>query len=502
MGFGYGRVTNHADTEAYSKDDGKRVASRFSNDMVAHVWNAQTQTRGYSSNGNFYFEGPTLYSYGTHFPVATILPDGVAVMNADSVSVTTSGHQSDARSASSNRDAFYVASLDKRLSGIRAIAEGRDTKANVRKWLARNALELTGKRVPVGSYRYEANSPRGEAFGAYLASLAKLRADEWPAILRRAEAAKAKADAKAKAEKAAATEAESIRLADMPDRDFRNMIARFGVDYNAYGLDTLAKRLKTARGLALHAKRGKLAAASRLATLRERVKRVDLERATFAERRQARIARQELGIAVANVRAIRDSNDAGATMTYNGMVALGRDLDKIAEHGRLSSLKDKARRLSTLATIGVGAIRAEESRRREVERANEAKERAERIALWLAGESVGRIYFDAESGGAAMRINGDTLETSHGAQVPLSHAIKAFRFVKLCRERGEAWRRNGRVVRVGHFQIDWIDPQGNFQAGCHYFTWPEVERVAKLADVAECPPSADAVEVTSEKHAA
>ena len=97
-----------------------------------------------------------------------------------------------------------------------------------------------------------------------------------------------------------------------------------------------------------------------------------------------------------------------------------------------------------------------------------------------------------------MRIRGDTLETSQGASVPLAHAIKVFRFVKLCRERGQAWHRNGKTVRVGHFQVDSIDAAGNFKAGCHDFTWPEVERVARLAGVADSEASAAAVEVTTE----
>lgn len=40
--------------------------------MVAHIW-ANQRTNGETSaegNGNIYFEGPTIYSYGRHFPIA------------------------------------------------------------------------------------------------------------------------------------------------------------------------------------------------------------------------------------------------------------------------------------------------------------------------------------------------------------------------------------------------------------------------------------------------
>jgi hypothetical protein len=140
------------------------------------------------------------------------------------------------------------------------------------------------------------------------------------------------------------------------------------------------------------------------------------------------------------------------------------------------------------------AIAAERERRR-VER---EREEAERRAEWIAGKGNGR--FDDANGGALLRIAGDPakpetaeLETSHGARVPLAHAIKAFRFVKLIREAGGHWQRNGRTVRVGHYQLDSIDPDG-FNAGCHRINWPEIERVAKLAGVFDCEPSDAAAE--------
>jgi hypothetical protein len=69
--------------------------------------------------------------------------------------------------------------------------------------------------------------------------------------------------------------------------------------------------------------------------------------------------------------------------------------------------------------------------------------------------------------------------------VPLEHAVRVFRFVKLCRERGEAWQRNGRSLRVGHFQVDSVDANGDFTAGCHFIAWPETEAAAIAAGVAD-----------------
>jgi hypothetical protein len=82
--------------------------------------------------------------------------------------------------------------------------------------------------------------------------------------------------------------------------------------------------------------------------------------------------------------------------------------------------------------------------------------------------------------------------------VPLSHAIRVFQFVKLCRERNQEWKRNGKTLRVGHFQVDFIHADGSFQAGCHFIGWPEIERVARKHDLFEV----DAIDTTEEKEMA
>ncbi len=153
-------------------------------------------------------------------------------------------------------------------------------------------------------------------------------------------------------------------------------------------------------------------------------------------------------------------------------------------------------------TIASAEQREAAEREAERERA-EAAERfardAERRRAWLAGESDNardsayRPLAD-ERGRALMRIKGADLETSWGATVPLAHAIRAFRFIKAMREAGRTWHRNGKTIRVGHYQVDAIEADGSFTAGCHSFAWPEVERVAILAGVADCPASEAAAE--------
>lgn len=135
--------------------------------------------------------------------------------------------------------------------------------------------------------------------------------------------------------------------------------------------------------------------------------------------------------------------------------------------------------------------RAERKAEKERERrANEIQAAREAIADWRDGARNFLPYTANrdENGGALLRVRGDMLETSQGARVPLADAIRVFRFVKLCRERGEAWQRNGATLPVGAFQVDRVAPNGTFRAGCHLIHWPEIERAAIAAGVENIAP--------------
>lgn len=73
----------------------------FENSMLAHVWAQQSQPEGRGSN--FFFDGPTIYSYGRHFPIASFIKNDKglpAVLFTDQdYSVTTSRHKHYTRQA-------------------------------------------------------------------------------------------------------------------------------------------------------------------------------------------------------------------------------------------------------------------------------------------------------------------------------------------------------------------------------------------------------------------
>jgi hypothetical protein len=202
---------------------------------------------------------------------------------------------------------------------------------------------------------------------------------------------------------------------------------------------------------------------------------------------------------------------------YGGEADLARELSALADKARryaklfklrcpllapegvardvMTKRAERAAKANTPAAAAAAAKRekaraareAKEARRVELERA----ESAERVEAWKRGEPVQLRHGErlggtvGERGTALLRVRGSSLETSLGATVPLEHAVRVFRFVKLCRERGEAWQRNGRSLRVGHFQVDSVDANGDFTAGCHFIAWPETEAAAIAAGVAD-----------------
>lgn len=490
MGFGYGARSD-------------RGTKRYNNSQVAHVWAQGDETKsGQSNNGNFYFEGRNLFSYGSHFLVGRIMADGVALLNADSYSVSTSGHQSDASRAISHRDHFYIPRLTDFATILARLdrksefsAEGRKhLKADARKLLLERASDLTRRR---NAYRYESASDHDDRdeSGAYIARLAGIPLAQWESIKRQRAKLDAAEERKRQRREHKDSIARAIHYADMSDSEWRQFMAKDQSKYQSF-YDGEAKALyhaiKTAKAEKFSAKRRAILKERRADALR---RKNGYESINASYYRWTMIRRAIAGVRAA-VGVLAAESPYPIPTRESAVASLAA---KFAELSNCSAfpeatrqrLRDQSEALQTIRDNMAEELRQyceAEAARRDAERAEAARlatlKREEQIAAWHKGAPV-RIHFDAESGGAAIRIVGDQLETSHGATVPLAHAVKAFRFVKLVRQRGVAWERNGKTIRVGHFQIDRIDAEGNFTAGCHKFTWPEIERAAILAGVAE-----------------
>lgn len=84
----------------------KRTKQVFSNKEVPHIWASQSQHSARNSQGSVFFEGKTIFSYGKHFPIATIEGDTV-LFTTRKYSNTTAKHISRVRQAISHQTIIY-----------------------------------------------------------------------------------------------------------------------------------------------------------------------------------------------------------------------------------------------------------------------------------------------------------------------------------------------------------------------------------------------------------
>lgn len=80
----------------------------MNNKEVAHIWANQSRER--ATGSHFYFDGATVYSYGSHFPIARHYK-GVVLFTSEGYSSTTSKHKSYVRGACSHLTSFTVANV-------------------------------------------------------------------------------------------------------------------------------------------------------------------------------------------------------------------------------------------------------------------------------------------------------------------------------------------------------------------------------------------------------
>jgi hypothetical protein len=100
----------------------------------------------------------------------------------------------------------------------------------------------------------------------------------------------------------------------------------------------------------------------------------------------------------------------------------------------------------------------------------------EGIAAFRAGEDYSR--FNLYNVPTMLRVNGEEVETSKGARIPIDHAVKGLRFVRAVIAKGEDWQSNGHTFHLGHYALDRVSKDGTIKAGCHVITLDEIERIA------------------------
>ena len=94
----------------------KRKKHVFDTGEIPHLWAHRTQDDARNRQGNLHFTGDTIYSYGSHFPIARHVTNDAGeravLFTTATYSVTTSSHCSAVRSAiSSGIRVFHVSNV-------------------------------------------------------------------------------------------------------------------------------------------------------------------------------------------------------------------------------------------------------------------------------------------------------------------------------------------------------------------------------------------------------
>lgn len=472
------------------------TATVFDNYQTAHVWAQQSQARGRSHNGNLWFEGRAIFSYGTHYCAGYALPDctggTVWLTNADSSSVTTNGKHKHAVYRAIPGRSYSVDYLTGLRATLDSYARPNDTKT------ARRARAFPGiKTALLRSW------PGVEGAAAILAAMGGQNCADMARALEvkrnRTIAARQAREAKAESDRLAR---DAKELAASSPRDMQHAISNTLGQWSHMGtgiveLERMGRRANKAAKEAKARGWTRIAAACRAhyKAIRAAVKDGE-KRASVAYRNRSRhVAIQRYRDAVSSFesdpvctrpgdfehhKARRASDIAQAAAALSRHIPLSE-----STLSRLASIQEAARLLSDDYDTKAAAIRAAAIWRK--------------IAEWREGrDSIS--YFDSPYGGAAVRavgveyddsgvIVGGTLETSHRANVPLVAALRVFKFLKHCRDTKTAWRANGKTLPVGSFRVDSVTAQGDFVAGCHRIKWNEVAALAARLGVESIAPA-------------
>ena len=120
------------------------------------------------------------------------------------------------------------------------------------------------------------------------------------------------------------------------------------------------------------------------------------------------------------------------------------------------------------------ARKAAEIKRREDQR---RAEMAERVTRWRTGENVSTWGHPD----TLLRVNGNRIQTSRGAEVPTRVAPAVWSLVQDARAKGAELSPG---LEIGEFRLDRVAPDGTIYAGCHTIPYAELCAVARTLGLA------------------
>jgi hypothetical protein len=143
----------------------------------------------------------------------------------------------------------------------------------------------------------------------------------------------------------------------------------------------------------------------------------------------------------------------------------------------LAMLDDEGTQALVAKAKALREEQAEEERTRSEQyaqrRAVEVAEAAEKLDLWRKGGSLPNMVYYLPT---ALRINGNEIETSRGATIPLSYARRLWALIE--HVRGGTMPYCPKGFLLGHYELSEISTEGNIIVGCHTIEYAELRRLA------------------------
>jgi hypothetical protein len=132
------------------------------------------------------------------------------------------------------------------------------------------------------------------------------------------------------------------------------------------------------------------------------------------------------------------------------------------------SARDYVYELAKAREIKKAAARAELER-------TMAIESVERLALWAIGENVYTGGFQYHA--TVLRIKAESIETSRGARIPVTDAVKIWPLLVRAKNSGKTLEAGLHSINLGAYRFNSFDGD-TLIVGCHSIAWPELEKMA------------------------
>lgn len=146
----------------------------YGSDEIPHLWAHKTQQSARNKQGNFYFDGHTIYSYGRHFPIARHVTNKrkqeAVLFTMQSNSHTTNGHIHMVRRAVSHLTILYVPEVRTRFNLATNLKDTLSDFANEVIKAQRDCFGPTGRFRPKAWEALERLLPKANAYAAFAGS--------------------------------------------------------------------------------------------------------------------------------------------------------------------------------------------------------------------------------------------------------------------------------------------------------------------------------------------